>query len=311
MILRLEVNGLKTGIKPILWSLMALAMSLFIVVPGLNVLALLFSLVPYTLLYTQLDKKSFVVHVLVILVVGSVIIDPFIFLSTSILALIPSIYMGHLYRAGTPSLTIIPKMTGIMLVLLMLELLVIENVIGISMLSDIRTTLIASMNNATMQALLPLNWNAEVSEGFVKMFLDMIPFVILLISFGIVICSHYVARKLATIEGIVVPAFPAAKDWRLPRSILFLYLLVYIIQMMVNPLDTSFLTVALASLVPTLSFLFSIQAVGFFFYLAHNRNWPKIIPVLIAIPVILIPFFSILGILDAAFPLRKYISKQT
>jgi len=305
------VNGLKTGIKPILWSLIALAMALFIIVPGLNVLTLLFSLVPYTLLYTQLDRKSFVVHVIVILVVGSILIDPFVFLSTSLLALIPSVYMGHLYKKGTPSLTIVPKMTGIMLVLLMLQLLIIENVIGISMLSDIRKTLIESINETAAQGLFLIDWNNEMSESFVKMFIDMIPFVFLLISFGIVVCSHYLARKLAAMEGLLVPAFPAAKDWRLPRSFLFLYLFVYIIQMMVNPLETSFITVALATLVPTLGFIFSIQAVGFFFFIAHNRNWPKIIPVLIAIPVILLPFFSIIGILDAAFPLRKYFSKQT
>lgn len=302
---------MKTGIKPLLWSLLALAMALFIVVPGLNVLALLFSLVPYTLLYTQVDRKSFAVHVIVIMVVGCVIIDPFVFLSTSLLALIPSIYMGHLYKKGTPSTKIVPKMTGIMLVLLMLELLIIENVLGISLLSDLRKTLIESMNDAASRATLLITWNNEIAENFVKLFLDMIPFILLLIALGIVVCSHFVARKLAAMKGVVVQPFPAAKDWRLPRSILFIYLLVYIIQMMVDPLDTSFLAVALANLVPALSFLFSIQAVGFFYYLAHNRNWPKIIPILIAIPILVLPFFSIIGILDAAFPLRKYFSKQT
>lgn len=289
---------------------MALAVVLLIQVPVLNVVALLLILVPYTILYTQLDRKSFVVHVIGIMVVGCLIIDPFVFLSASILALIPSIYMGSHYKKSTPSIQIIPKATVLTVVLLMLQLFVIENVIKVSMLKDMHDSIAQMMNDISAQGLSPVVWNNDMTDSFVKLVMNMIPFVFLIISFFIVLCSHLLARRLVKLDGILVPSFPKAKDWRLPRSLVFLYLVAYLLEFTANPTDTSFLTLALANLVPTLSFLFAIQAVGFFYYIAHTRNWPKIIPFLIAIPVIIIPPFSIIGILDIAFPLRKYFSKQ-
>lgn len=307
---RLEVNILKTGIKPVLWSLLALAIGLVLLLPGLNFIALLLILVPYTVLYTQLDTKSFVAHVAVVFVIGSVIIGPTIFLISSILALIPSVFMGRYYKKGLPSVKIVPQMTGIMLIAFMLLLWLIEEVIGVSFLADMRKSMMLTLNNMASINVSPIEWTHEMSESFVTIMMSMIPFVLFVIAFVVVICSHAIARRVAISNGVVVPPFPKAKDWQLPRSLIFIYLIAYLMQFTVDPMDTSFLNVALNNLVPALSLLFSTQAIGLFFFLAHNRGWNKAVPLLIAIPIILIPPCSIIGIIDLAFPLRKSFSKQ-
>jgi hypothetical protein len=69
------------------------------------------------------------------------------------------------------------------------------------------------------------------------------------------------------------------------------------------------LTVVAANLEPLLRYAFVVQAIGFFYFLADVRRWSKAVPVLIAIPLILFPPFYLIGLLDTAFPLRRYFEK--
>lgn len=287
-----------------------MAIGMLLIVPGLNIIALLLILVPYTVLYTQLNQLSFLVHVAAVVIIGAIIIDPIVFVCISVLALIPSIILGRYYKRGVPSTHIVPRLTGIMLVVYMAALFVIQNVFGVSFLDDMRKTMTLTLNNMASLSMAGIEWNNDMTESFVKLMLDMIPFVFFIMAFLTVVCSHYIARRVVASDGVPVPKFPEAKDWRLPRSLIFFYLIVYLMQFSIDPMETSFFNVAVANLVPVLAFLFSIQAVGFFFFLAHDRGWSRVIPIIIAIPVLLIPPLSIIGILDLAFPLRKSFSKK-
>jgi uncharacterized protein YybS (DUF2232 family) len=107
-----------------------------------------------------------------------------------------------------------------------------------------------------------------------------------------------------------VPRFTRAREWRLPRLLVILYLISYVIELFSSTATSdSYFAVALMNLVPLLSFVFAFQAVGFFYFLAHQRGWNKAVPVLIAIPVLLIPPLSLIGVLDTAFPIRKSFTK--
>jgi len=139
---------------------------------------------------------------------------------------------------------------------------------------------------------------------------SMVPLVFFVISLLVVACSHTIARRMVHAEGLQVAAYPKAKDWRLPRFLVFVYFIAYLLELTIDPTDGSFMTLAIMNLVPALSIIFAIQAVGFFYYIADNRGWARVIPFLIAFPVLLLPPASIIGLLDVAFPLRKMFSKQ-
>jgi len=301
---------LKTGKKPILWSVLALVGTMLLIVPVLNVIALLLLLVPYTVLYTLLNRRSFIVHALAVIIIGCLIIDPIVCISLSLFAMIPSIALGRYYKKGLPSSKIMPKMIGLMIVLLMIGLLLIESMFEVSMLSDISKSFTLMMNDVAAQGISPIAWTAEMTDSFVRLMMNMIPLVFFVMALLIVVCSHYVARRIVSADGVNITPFPRAKDWKLPRSLVFLYFIAYLFELGIDPNDGSFMTLAIMNLVPALSILFAIQAVGFFYYIADNRRWSKAIPFVIAIPVLLFPPASIIGILDTAFPLRKIISKQ-
>src|SRR5690606_33171019 len=118
------------------------------------------------------------------------------------------------------------------------------------------------------------------------------------------------ARRVVPAEGLQVTAYPKAKDWRLPRFLVFVYFIAYLLELTTDPTDGTFMTLALMNLVPALSIIFAIQAVGFFYYIADNRGWAQVIPFLIAFPVLLLPPASIIRLLHVAFALRKMFSKQ-
>lgn len=301
---------MKTGKKPILWSLIALALPLLMVIPGLNIAALLLMLVPYTVLYSLLNRNSSIVHTIIVLAIGSIIIGPAPYLSFSILAIIPSIVLANYYKKGLASISIIPKMIGLVIVMFMLGLLFMESILSVSFISDISKYMTTIINDVAAQGLTAIEWNADMTESFVTMMTRMIPLVFFVMALLVVICSHTIARRVVNAEGLHVAAYPKAKDWRLPRSLVFLYFVAYLIELTIDPTDGSFMTLAILNLVPALSIIFAIQAVGFFYYIADNRGWAKVIPFLIAFPVLLLPPASVIGILDVAFPLRKMFSKQ-
>jgi len=70
-----------------------------------------------------------------------------------------------------------------------------------------------------------------------------------------------------------------------------------------------FAYVAILNLLPLLRFAFVVQTIGFFFFLADQKRWPRAIPLLIAVPVLLFPPLSLIGVLDVAFPIRKSFVK--
>src|SRR5690606_11635312 len=280
------------------------------VIPGLNIAALLLMLVPYTVLYTLLNRNSSIVHTLAVLVIGSLILDPVLYLSFSCMAIIPSIVLANYYKKGLASSSIVPKMIGLVVVMFMLGLLMLENVLNISIISDMSNYMTTMLNDVAAQGMSPIAWSSEMTDSFVTIMTSMIPLVFFIMALLVVACSHTIARRMVQAEGLQVTAYPKAKDWRLPRFLVFVYFIAYLLELTIDPTDGTFMTLAIMNLVPALSIIFAIQAVGFFYYIADNRGWAKVIPFLIAFPVLLLPPASIIGLLDVAFPLRKMFSKQ-
>ncbi|MNW62740.1 hypothetical protein D3C86_2017060 [compost metagenome] len=64
------------------------------------------------------------------------------------------------------------------------------------------------------------------------------------------------------------------------------------------------------NLLPLLRIAFIIQTIGFLFFLVYERKWSKVVALLLAIPVILMPGLWIIGIVDLAFPLRELVTKS-
>jgi uncharacterized protein YybS (DUF2232 family) len=303
------VKGLKTGLKPVLWSGAAFLMLIMFAVPVLNLIALLFMMVPYAYLYATLSKRAFVLHLLPAWILASVVVGPSI-LIIGFFFLVPGIIMGHLYRKGTSAGKVIRLTSLVILAQLMLELLAFEVFLDLSLLEEMKMTIRGLLDGLMAQSLAAAGWGTEQTELLIQTVINWIPLTFIVMAFTYSVLSHYVARKFVARDGVDAPAFPEAKDWKLPRVLVIYYLIAYVINLFMSSASDSFMAIALMNLVPLLSYVFAIQAIGFFFFIAHHRGWNKAVPILIAIPVLLIPPLSLIGVFDTAFPIRKSFTKQ-
>ncbi|MFD0961788.1 DUF2232 domain-containing protein [Paenibacillus chungangensis] len=304
------MNGLKSGLKPVLWSGAALGLLLLLAVPGLNLPAMLLMMVPYAVLYATLPKASFVVHILPIWLIAALLLGPSFVLLLGLFFMVPGIFMGHMYRQAVPAAKVLRIVTIVILSLLMMELLLLEMVLDFSLLTAMKETIAATFNDVMAQSGIT-GWDEEMSELLVATIINMIPLTFIVMSFLYAVITHYIARRAVIGSGLEVPAFPEAKEWKLPRLLVVYYLIAYMVELVMPRGGDSFLAIALMNLVPLLSYVFAIQAIGFFFFIAHQRGWSKAVPIVIAIPVLLIPPLSLIGVLDTAFPMiRKSFTKQ-
>lgn len=300
---------MKTGLKPLLWSGAAFLLLVLLAVPLLNLAALLFMMVPYVVLYTTLSRGSFLLHLLPVWLLAGLIAGPAV-LIIGLFFLVPAVVIGHLYKSGAPAGKVIRMGTIVILALLMLELMLFQMVFDISLLNEMSHTIRSTFDSMQEQNLMAPGWDSEFIDMLIQRVIHMIPLTFIVLAFVYTVFSHYVSRRAVIRGGLDVPPFPKAKDWRLPRVLVIYYLIAYVIDLFIKPGDDSFLAVALMNLVPLLGYVFAIQAIGFFFFIAHEKKWSKAVPILIAIPVLLLPPLSLIGVLDTAFPIRKSFTKQ-
>jgi len=103
------------------------------------------------------------------------------------------------------------------------------------------------------------------------------------------------------------------RDWKLPQSIVWYYLIVSIL-LMVNIDKDTFFFIAVINLYFILQFFVLLQGYSFIFYYSYTKGWSKAVPISIMIGSFLIPILlyliRILGIIDLGFPLRGKIMKK-
>lgn len=108
--------------------------------------------------------------------------------------------------------------------------------------------------------------------------------------------------------GIDVPKFAPFKMMRLPRAVLWYYLIVLSISMFVRPEVGTFLYIIILNASVVLWLLLTLQGLSFIFFLLDEYKSPSFLKglvVIIAIP--LYSFIILLGIIDLGFNMREYV----
>lgn len=108
--------------------------------------------------------------------------------------------------------------------------------------------------------------------------------------------------------------WPRFQDLRLPKSLLWYYLITMLLALFVNMDDNGFVYMAITNLFFILQFFIMIQGYSLLFYISDVKGWAKAIPIVIVIVSLLMPIFAIiirfLGIIDLGFPFRETIKKK-
>jgi len=306
-------DDLNSRIRPLAWSAAALILLLMTAVPALNVPAVFLLAVPFTVLCVTLKPMLFAAHAAVILFLASLLVGPAILL-VGLFFLIPAVAMGYFYRRRAPARTVMTAGGAAMLALFLLELLFLSTFLDVNLTEVLAEVIRGNAERLEAQGMLAPGWDDEMTEALTASVIQSLPRMLILAAFTFAVVTHWLSRRALARAGLDVPAFRRAREWMLPRALVYVYLAVlvlYMIQLTAgSPADRSYFAMIIVNLYHLIWFAFACQTIGFFFYLAHQKGWHRIVPLLLSVPVLLFQPLSLIGVFDTAFPLRKSIGKS-
>lgn len=145
--------------------------------------------------------------------------------------------------------------------------------------------------------------------------MTLIPSMFILASGIIVFLIQTISYQVLKRFGFTVPEAKPFRNLKLPRSIIWYYLLAVLISLFVPATAGTFLYNALANILFILQFLFVLQGVSFLFFISFEKGIKKVWPIIGTVLVILSPLFNtlarLLGIIDIGFDLRQFVKKKS
>ena len=130
----------------------------------------------------------------------------------------------------------------------------------------------------------------------------------LFVSFIIITVNLPILKRLK----VDVPKFAKFSELRLPRSVLWYYLIALSINLFVQPEPNSSLAIIMLNVSMILWILLTLQGISFIHFAIDAFGYPKFIKVLstiVAIP--LYSFVILIGIIDLGFNARDYIREKS
>lgn len=307
--------------QPLLWSLIYMVLLLLSFTP-LVLVTIHLMMIPIVVLFVRLDWKRFVLHNVVVLLAVYVISFVFGVAALGTVAVIlflfflaPSVVIGKMYKRKASARSVLTAGSVAMLAQLLL-LLLIMTVSGFHVIDEMRDYMRTSLETlpAELQSMVP----TELLDQILQVMTQLLPLYLIGFSLYYSIVTHWLARKALIRSGEAIPGLKPAKDWMLPRSMIWYYLIALILSYVYTSPDNSMIFMILLNIMPLMLFAFTIQAFGFLFFIAHERGWSKALPrtltVVGVIVLVLIPFLmqmvSLLGLFDVAFPIRERFKKK-
>lgn len=303
---------MKQRLTSIAWSFVYLLLLLSLATP-FTVITVFLIVIPGVVLYTIQSTRTFYLHVMSIWLITAILFGPS-FLILAVIFIVPSIVMGRQYKKRASAFKTLMTGTASLICMSLLLLMLITLVFDVNLAHSIEDTI----NSMTTQMVgiteNPVTgksiWSPELNQQYSELTVRMIPFTLVLTSLLIAVITHAISRPTLTSLGHVLPKLRHIREWKLPRSLIWYYLLCLILDIFVASAHEGFFGTILVNLMPILMFCFMIQTVSFFFYLVHHKKWNYFMLALLIIALIFIQPLMILGILDIAFPLREMVTRS-
>ncbi|KIL10581.1 YybS family protein [Bacillus safensis] len=145
------------------------------------------------------------------------------------------------------------------------------------------------------------------------MALSALPVALLIAVTLMAFVNHWFVRPLLKRFVSDMPALKKFKDMRLPKSMVWYYLLTLLL-MLIQTEKGSFLWLVQTSAFQILFILVLIQGFSFLFYYCHEKNISKAVPIFTVVLTVFFPpigvIVRIIGIADIGFDLREKVKNK-
>lgn len=299
------------------WSLLTVVLLLSVLLTPFNIITINLLMVPVMFQYVKLETKKFLLYyglsLAAVYVATSLLMMGWVgvvLVAISLFFLPPVIQMGNLYKKRAAARTVLT--IGVVTLLTeMLLSIVVAYMFGFNMIAKMKQFMLESLDTVPAQlksVLLPIE-----PETLVQLMSQMLPLYMIGTSFFLVLITHWVARRLLNRNGEAIPAFKPVRDWMLPRSLVWYYMIALFMELFVKDTSSIFFTLLL-NLLPLLTVVFAVQGIAFLFHVAHEKRWNKTMPIIGIIVLLFVPtayfMFSLLGVFDVAFPIRERMTRK-
>lgn len=305
----------KGSVRLVGWSAATIALLLSVLTP-FSLITFHLLMIPVIVLFVRLETKKFLLYyglsLAIVYVLTSLLLVSWagvMLVAISLFLLPPVIQMGNLYKKRAPARTVITAGT-VTLLLEMLVSLVVGYAFGFNIIDRMKQFMLESINTlpAQLQAVLVVD-----KDTLVQLVSQMLPLYMIGYSLFLVVIAHWLARKLLNRSGEALPAFKPIREWMLPRSFVWYYLIALFMEFFVKDTNSIFFTLLL-NLLPLLTAVFAVQAIAFLFFVAHRNRWNRALPFGGIVLLIFVPpayfMFSMLGVFDVAFPIRERMTRK-
>ncbi|MNH98535.1 hypothetical protein D3C73_512570 [compost metagenome] len=302
----------KRNWQGIIWSAVTILILISFMTPFI-IFTLSFLMVPVLILYVKHSTKQFIMYYLISLFVvfllsawqGSFLI------ALSLFFLPPVLAMGNLYKRKTVPARAVITAGAVALLAESLLSLILAYLLGFDPIGKFKQFMGESLASlpAEFKTLMPTDTDLSIS-----IMVEIIPLYLIGFVLFYAFVTHGVSRWLLNKSGEAIPGLPPLREWKLPKSFVWIYLVAFVIDLFIKPDLDSLISTLLLNLLPVMVLLFSIQALSFLFFVAHSKNWNRAMPITAAIILVvfspLMFLYSLLGVFDVAYPIRERFKKN-
>lgn len=298
--------------QPIIWSIVMIVLGLTLLSP-LQLIMIHFVMVPFVMIIgvsgTLPIAAIYVALPVVVLLVLSGGAWPLTAIILAIM-LLPGAAIGYMYRRGANAIAVMTAGVVAMIAVL-LTILISLTLGGIDIQAEIK-----AMMQEQIHVFAQITGSTIVSEEaldtLISVAVRLLPLYIMIISVYYTVITHAISRRMLNKLGIAAASLPPVREWRLPKSLIWYYLIVLVLDF-ITPPDSALYTFIL-NIYPILLVTFTIQGLAFYFFWAFSKGRGRGLPITAIVLCLFFPpvmyITSMVGLIDTAFPLRQYISKR-
>ncbi|RAZ67104.1 YybS family protein [Planococcus maitriensis] len=294
-------------------ALFAVLLAISVYVPVLSLISTLFLALPIAWYSAKYPVKASAL-VAVVGVVLSFLIGGLLSLPLTLIHIPLGLMIGLSIQYRKSKLFMFMGASIVLLLSLMVQYMAAIAFFGINFLEEFMVTMRSSYEQAgTWLERLGSESTEEYEElvaQFMLTFETLLPTLLILSVFTTVWVLLLILLPILKRLGIEVPKFPPFREMRLPKSVLWYYLIVILVSLLSDFEQGTMAYMIFANASMLLQFLLFLQGVSFYHFYIHQEGWPRWVTVLVTVLAFpLQSFTSIIGILDLGFDIRGWIKR--
>lgn len=294
-------------------ALFSILLAISVYVPLLNLITALF--VPLPLVwYSAKYNRSSSISVTAAAIVIAFLIGGLAALPLALIQAPAGLVMGDAIRTKKSKLYMLMS-TGLTLLLgIALQYLAMVKLFNVNIVAELMSQVRAIFREslAVMDQLGRLDQKTEQAAGDLLILIEAsIPGTVMLSAFLTAFIYTLLYTPILNRLGVKVPKFSRFMEMKLPKSVLWYYLLV-LLAMFTDPEPGTFLFMVIINAHIVLRSLLFLQGIAFIHFVIHEQGWPKwvtVVATIFAFP--LQTFVVMLGIFDLGFNIRGFVSNST